>query len=92
MQRSFLYISLPLLLLQCETSSVVARFVEKMSYVLTKNFDACFPVRFFFLLQKHIFTLLTASISHFLTAATKFSCYFSNEIRLLCFLSLAASG
>ena len=40
---------------------------------------------FFFLLQKHIFTLLTASISHFLTAATKFSCYFSNEIRLLCF-------
>ena len=36
----FLYISLPLLLLPCETSSVVARFVEKMSYVLTKNFDA----------------------------------------------------
>ena len=51
-----------------------------------------FLFAFFFLLQKHIFTLLTASISHFLTAATKFSCYFSNEIRLLCFLSLAASG
>ena len=35
------------------------------------------------------FTLLvTASISHFLTAAIKFSCYSSNEIGLLC-LSLA---
>ena len=51
-----------------------------------------FLFAFFLLLQKHIFTLLTASISHFLTAATKFLCYFSNEIRLLCFLSLAASG
>ena len=30
------------------------------------------------------FTLVTASISHFLTAAIKFSCYFSNEIGLLC--------
>ena len=89
-QRSFLYISLPLLLLPCETSSVVARVVEKMSYVLTKNFDSCFPVGFFFFsLQKHIFTLLTATISYFLNAVTKFSCCFSNENRLLCFLSLS---
>ena len=35
------------------------------------------------------FTLLPASISHFLTAAMKFSCFSSNEIRLLCFQSLA---
>ena len=35
-----------------------------------------------------IFTLVPASISHFLTAAIKFSCYSSNEIGLLCFLSL----
>ena len=35
-----------------------------------------------------IFTLLAASISHFLTAAMKFPCVSSNEIRLLCFESL----
>ena len=44
---------------------------------------------FFFSLQKHIFTLLTATISYFLNAVTKFSCCFSNENRLLCFLSLS---
>ena len=32
---------------------------------------------------------MTASISHFLTAATKFSCCSSNKKCLLCFLSLA---
>ena len=36
-----------------------------------------------------IFTLVAASISHFLTATIKFSCYSSNEIGLLCFLPLA---
>ena len=30
-------------------------------------------------------TLVASSISHFLTAAIKFSCYSSNEICLLCF-------
>ena len=38
-----------------------------------------------------IFTLGAASISHFLTAAIKFSCYCYHEIGLLCFLSLASS-
>ena len=40
-----------------------------------------------------IFTLQlgAASISHFLTAAIKFSCYSYHEIGLLCFLSLASS-
>ena len=36
-----------------------------------------------------IFYLVAASISHFLTAAIKLSCYSSNEIDLICFLSLA---
>ena len=36
-----------------------------------------------------IFTLLAASISLFLTAAIKFSCFSSHEIRRLCFQSLA---
>ena len=38
-----------------------------------------------------IFTLGAASISHFLTAAIKFSYYSSDEIGLLCFVSLASS-
>ena len=38
-----------------------------------------------------IFTLGAASISHFLTAAIKFSCYSYDEIGFLCFLSLASS-
>ena len=32
-----------------------------------------------------IFPLVAGSISHFLTAAIKFSCFSSNEIGLLCF-------
>ena len=36
-----------------------------------------------------IFTLLAASISHFLTSAMKFSCFPSNDIFFLCFQSLA---
>ena len=33
-----------------------------------------------------IFTLVAASISHFLTVTIKFSCYSSKEIDILCFL------
>ena len=47
----------------------------------------CGPVHFFFSLPL-TFTLVGASISHFLTPAIKFSCFSSNEIWLLCFLSL----
>ena len=46
-----------------------------------------FLFAFFFSLLL-IFTLVAASISHFLTAPIKFSCFSSNEIGLLC-LSLA---
>ena len=51
------------------------------------NFE-CVPVHFFFLLPL-VFTLVVASISQFLTTAIKFSRFSSDEIGLLCFLSLA---
>ena len=47
-----------------------------------------YVVQFTFLALPLIFTLVAASISHFLTAAIKFSCYSSNEIGLLCFFFL----
>ena len=49
--------------------------MEEMLYVLL----------FTFFLLLLIFALMASGISHFLTAAIKFSCYFSNEIGLLCF-------
>ena len=55
--------------------------MEELSHVLTQYFVSCVHVRFYFSLPL-IFTLLAASISHFLTAAMKFSCFSSNEIRL----------
>ena len=56
---------------------LVTRFVEEMSYVFLSAF-----------FKTVIYTFVAASISQFLTAATKFSNFSSNEIRLLCFLSL----
>ena len=47
-------------------------------------------VHFFLLLL--IFTLVATSISHFLTAALKCSCYSSNEIDLLCFFISGSSS
>ena len=49
--------------------------------MLTKKFVSCVHVRFYFFTTAHFH--LAASISHFLTAAMKFSCFSSNEIRLL---------
>ena len=51
----------------------------------------CVPDHFFFSLQL-IFTLVAASISHFLTAAIKSSCFSSTEIDLRCFLFLALAS
>ena len=67
--------------LQRETSRnfLVTCFMEEMSYM--------FLFSFFSLLL--IFTLVAASISHFLTVATKCSCCSSTKKCLLCFLSLA---
>ena len=60
---------------------LVTRFMEEMLYVFL----------FTFLFPATHFHLGAASISHFLTAAIKFSCYSYDEIGLLCFLSLASS-
>ena len=47
----------------------------------------CVPVHFFSL--PLIFTVVAISISHFLTAGIKSSCFSSNETRVPCFLFLA---
>ena len=54
-------------------SSYTLVFMEELSYVLTQyhDFVSCVHVRFYFSLPL-IFTLLVASISHFLTAALNF--------------------
>ena len=56
---------------------LVTRFMEEMSYLFL------FSLSFFSLAL--IFNLVAASISHFLTAAMKFSCFSSSEIGQLCF-------
>ena len=56
--------------------------MEEMLYVVVFTFFSL-PV---------IFTLVANSISHFLTAAIKFSCYSSNETGLLCFFSSGSSS
>ena len=83
----FLYTSLPLLLhkYNVKLSSYAFYGGKSVSYVLTKNYVACVPVRFLFSFA-FVLTLLTVSISHFLIPAIKFSCCSSNEICLLCFL------
>ena len=81
MQRTCLEISFPCC---CNVKLAGNTFSEKMSYVLLKDVDACVPIRLLFLLPL-IFNLLTASISRFLNAVLKFSCFSSNEIRHLYF-------
>ena len=54
--------------------------MEELSHVLTKDFISCVHVRFYFFTAAHFH--LAANISHFLTAAMKFLCFSSNEIRL----------
>ena len=57
----------------------------ELLYVLPQKFVACVFLFDLLFALPLIFTLLAASISHFLTPAMKFSCFSSNEIRLLCF-------
>ena len=54
--------------------------MEELSYVLTKDFVFFVHVRFYFFTAAHFH--FAATISHFLTAAMKFPCFSSNEIRL----------
>ena len=69
---------------QCETSKnfLVTRSREEILYGVLFTF--------FFLLL--IFTLVAASISHFLTTTVKCSFYSSNEIDLLCFFISGSSS
>ena len=95
----FVFLSRCLARLQCRfvrmkrqtSSQLLIIFMEELSYILTKDFVSVFMFTFIFSLPL-IFTLLAASISHFLTSAMKFSCFSSNEIFLLCFQSLAPSS
>ena len=64
--------------LKRQTSLLHIIFMEELSYVLTQYFVSCVHIRFYFSLPL-IFTLLAASISHFFTAAMKFSCFFSQR-------------
>ena len=61
-------------------------YVGNVVYAHQKFFLLVFLFAFFYSLLL-IFNLLTANISHFLTANFRF--FTSNEIRLLCFLSNA---
>ena len=80
--------------LKRQTSQLHVIFMEELSYVLTQYLVSCVHVRFYFSLSL-IFTLLAASISHFLTAAlnfhvflpTKFATFvFNNSLQLfLCY-------
>ena len=68
---TFLCRCFPRLQRQLETSRnvLVTRFLEEMSYVFSFTFFHC----------PHFHLALAASISHFVTAATKFSCCPSNK-------------
>ena len=50
-----------------------------------------FLFAFFFFALPLIFTLLAASISHFLTATIKFSCFFQQNSSPLFFISFSSS-
>ena len=85
-QHTFWYISFPLFCTTRTRNFLVTNYVMvELSYVLTKNFVAeVFMFAFIFSLPL-IFTLLATSllavsISHFLTAAIKFSCFASNQM------------
>ena len=84
MQHTFLYISLPLF---CTTTTW--NFQKLPSYTFYGGNVVCGPVHFFSL--PFILTLVAASISHFLTAAIKFSCNFFKKIGLLCFFISGSS-
>ena len=80
--------------LKLQTSQLHIIFMEELLHVLTQYFVSCVHVRFYFSLPL-IFTLLAASISHFLTAALNFHVFlptkfvsfvFNNSLQLfLCY-------
>ena len=84
MQHTFLYISLPLF---CTTTTW--NFQKLLSYTFYGGNVVRVLVHFFFTAAHFHLALVAASISHFVTAATKFSCCSSNAKKCLLFLSLA---
>ena len=84
----FLYISLPLLYCMITTWN----FQKLLSYMFYGGNVACFLVHFFFTAAHFLLTLVAACISHFVTAATKFSCYsFNKKMSPLFFISRSRS-
>ena len=87
LQRRFVHV-------KRQTSQLHVIHMEELSYVITQYFVSCVHVRFYFSLPL-IFTLLAASISHFLTAALNFHVFlptkfvsfvFNNQLQLfLCY-------
>ena len=65
--------------LKRQTSQLHIIFMEELSYVLTQYFVCCVHVRFYFSLPL-IFTLLVASISHFLTATLNFHVFLPKKL------------
>ena len=63
------------------------RFFGRNVVCSQKQIADCVTDRFL----SHILTLLDANSSHLLANAIKFSCCFSNEIRLLCLLFIPSS-
>ena len=87
--RFFVFLCTCFARLQCrfvrlkhQTSQLHIIFMEELSYVLTKDFVFCVHVHFQFFTTAHFHLAAIASISHFHTTTMKFSCFFSNEIRL----------
>ena len=80
----FLYISLPLF---CTTTTW--NFQKLLSYTFHGGNVVRVLVHFFFTDAHFHLALVAASLSHFVTADTKFLCCSSNKKCLLCFLSLA---
>ena len=82
----FLYISLTLFCTTTSWNFLLTHLMWEMSYVLTKSFVACVPVRSFFFTAAHFHF---ADHYHFSCSHRQFSCFSFNEIGLLCFLSNA---
>ena len=86
-QHTFLYISLPLF---CTTTTW--NFRKPLSYPFYGRNVSRFLVHFFFTAAHLHLALVVASISHFVTAATKFSCCSSNnKVSPVSFISCSRS-
>ena len=89
-QQAQFFVHFFAVVLNCTTTTW--NFQKLLSYTFYGGNVARFLVHFFFFTAARFhLALVAASISHFFTAATKFSCCSSNKKCLLCFLSLTLS-